>query len=100
MQPAWVAYLGCAANTGGASSPHVAMEGDTVTIHYVCRDEEGNVVDDSSWSEDPVSFEVGAGEVTGNPLFQVQPPPWVQLMHMHMPCRGRLGLDGALILVA
>ena len=42
-----------------------------MTIHYVCHDEEGNVVDDSTWSEDPVSFEIGAGEVTGNPLFQV-----------------------------
>ncbi len=46
------------------------MDGDTVVIHYICRDEEGNVVDDSTDSEDPVSFEVGAGEITGNPLFQ------------------------------
>lgn len=47
------------------------MNGDTVFIHYICRDEDGNVVDDSAESEDhPVSFEVGAGEITGNPLFQ------------------------------
>lgn len=46
------------------------MDGDIVTIHYICRDEAGDVVDDSANSEEPVSFEVGAGEVTGNPLFQ------------------------------
>lgn len=46
------------------------MEGDTVTIHYICRDEEGNVIDDSAASDEPVSFEVGAGEVMGNVLFQ------------------------------
>ena len=55
-------------HAGGAAQ--VAMDGDTVVIHYICRDEEGNVVDDSAGSEDPVSFEVGAGEITGNPLFQ------------------------------
>ena len=54
--------------TGGAAQ--VAMDGDTVFIHYICRDEDGNVVDDSADSEEPVSFEVGAGEITGNPLFQ------------------------------
>ncbi|EIE23607.1 FKBP-like protein [Coccomyxa subellipsoidea C-169] len=54
---------------GGAAQ--VAMNGDTVFIHYICRDEDGNMVDDSAESEDhPVSFEVGAGEITGNPLFQ------------------------------
>ncbi|BDA47526.1 probable FKBP-type peptidyl-prolyl cis-trans isomerase MJ0 [Coccomyxa sp. Obi] len=60
--------VGASALEGGA--PQVAMDGDTVVIHYICRDEEGNVVDDSADSEDPVSFEVGAGEITGNPLFQ------------------------------
>lgn len=64
-----IALLCLYAADGG--SPQVAMEGDTVTIHYVCRDEQGAVVDDSSRAEEPVSFEVGAGEVTGNPLFQV-----------------------------
>ena len=63
------------------------MEGDTVTIHYICRDEEGAVVDDSSRAEEPVSFEVGAGEVTGNPLFQVRMPvlkPQLACMHACM----------------
>jgi hypothetical protein len=63
--------LYCPLSAGGGS-PQVAMEGDTVTIHYICRDEQGAVVDDSSRAEEPVSFEVGAGEVTGNPLFQVR----------------------------
>lgn len=46
------------------------MDGDTVFIHYICRDEDGQVIVDSAENEDPVSFELGAGEITGNPLFQ------------------------------
>ena len=39
-------------------SPQVAMNGDVVHVHYICRDEEGNIVDDSADSEEPVCFEV------------------------------------------
>ena len=36
------------------------MNGDIVHVHYICKDEEGNIVDDSANSEEPVCFEVGA----------------------------------------
>lgn len=34
------------------------MNGDVVHVHYICRDEEGKIVDDSAESEEPVCFEV------------------------------------------
>ena len=37
----------------------MAMNGDIVHVRYICRDEEGNVVDDSAGSDEPVCFEVG-----------------------------------------
>ncbi len=36
----------------------MAMNGDIVHVRYVCKDEQGNVVDDSAHSEEPVCFEV------------------------------------------
>ncbi len=36
----------------------MAMNGDVVHIHYICRDEEGNIVDDSIDSDESVCFEV------------------------------------------
>ena len=39
-------------------NPQVAMNGDIVHVHYICKDEEGNIVDDSANSEEPVCFEV------------------------------------------
>ncbi len=36
----------------------MAMNGDIVHVRYICRDEEGNIVDDSANSEEPVCFEV------------------------------------------
>ncbi|KAK9846576.1 hypothetical protein WJX81_006929 [Elliptochloris bilobata] len=39
-------------------------------VHYVCRDEDGNLIDTSREQGEPVTFEVGAGEAVGNPLFQ------------------------------
>lgn len=35
------------------------MNGDIVHVRYICRDEAGNIVDDSANSEEPVCFEVG-----------------------------------------
>lgn len=35
------------------------MNGDIVHVRYVCKDEQGNVVDDSANSDEPVCFEVG-----------------------------------------
>ena len=34
------------------------MNGDIVHVHYICRDEQGKIVDDSAGSEEPVCFEV------------------------------------------
>lgn len=42
----------CSAFAGGA--PRAAVEGDIVMLHYVCRDEDGNVVDTSRGNEEPV----------------------------------------------
>jgi len=42
----------CLPATGDA--PRVAVEGDTVVLHYVCRDESGNIVDDSREHSEPV----------------------------------------------
>lgn len=49
--------------TGG--SPQVAMNGDVVHVHYICRDEEGSIVDDSADSEEPVCFEVSLSVTFG-----------------------------------
>mmetsp|Transcript_11275 Transcript_11275/g.31968 ORF Transcript_11275/g.31968 Transcript_11275/m.31968 type:complete len:239 (+) Transcript_11275:188-904(+) len=51
--------------------PQVAVEGDVVSIHYVCKDESGEVLESSTESHpEGLSFEIGAGDVTGNPFFQ------------------------------
>ena len=36
----------------------MAMNGDIVHVHYICKDEEGDIVDDSANSDEPVCFEV------------------------------------------
>lgn len=53
--------------------PQVVVEGDIVRIHYVCLAEDGEVLESSrDEGEEGISFEVGAGDVTGNPFFQVR----------------------------
>lgn len=90
--------------------PRVAVEGDIVSLHYTCLDEQGQVrrtpahvshvvaqvieykyeveiscsnhvdplhicvpqkLESSRDSEEPVTFELGAGEVFANPVFKV-----------------------------
>ncbi len=46
--------LGAACLPATGEAPRVAVEGDTVVLHYVCRDECGNVVDDSREHSEPV----------------------------------------------
>eukprot|EP01025_Chloroclados_australasicus_P038673 TRINITY_DN3991_c3_g2_i1.p1 TRINITY_DN3991_c3_g2~~TRINITY_DN3991_c3_g2_i1.p1 ORF type:complete len:222 (+),score=28.92 TRINITY_DN3991_c3_g2_i1:143-808(+) len=57
------------ANVAG-SEPLVAVDGDLVTLHYVCSDKDGQVIDSSREREEPITLEVGVGEVVGNPLAQ------------------------------
>ncbi|GBG78274.1 hypothetical protein CBR_g26305 [Chara braunii] len=45
----------------------VAIDGDMVSVNYRCTTEDGKLL---YASEEPISFEVGAGDVMGNPLFQ------------------------------
>ncbi|KAL0032927.1 hypothetical protein WJX77_006944 [Trebouxia sp. C0004] len=47
----------------------VAVEGDTVTVHYKCMNPKGEIVETSD-SNEPLTFEVGAGEIFGNKMFQ------------------------------
>ncbi|KAL3135725.1 hypothetical protein ABBQ38_006193 [Trebouxia sp. C0009 RCD-2024] len=56
---------------GGASETdaRVAVEGDTVTVQYKCMNSKGEIIQSSDDNE-PLSFEVGAGEVMGNKMFQ------------------------------
>ena len=37
-------------------APRAAVEGDIVTLHYVCRDEDGNLIDASREHTEPVLF--------------------------------------------
>lgn len=39
-------------------------------IQFVCRDEDGKVLESSYDLNEPLSFEVGAGDMMGNKLFQ------------------------------
>lgn len=57
------------ASSQHAVGPRVAEQGDVVTVSYVCKSEEDVVLDASS-EEEPLQFEVGAGDVVGNALFQ------------------------------
>ena len=44
--------------------------GDLVMIQFVCRDQDGTVLESSYELNEPLSFEVGAGDMMGNKLFQ------------------------------
>lgn len=67
-------------HTATAAKPRrVAGPGDLVTIHYTLRDGDTptdvassattTILDSSKDSGQPLTFEVGAGDVAGNPLF-------------------------------
>ena len=47
-----------------------AQEGDIVTIHWSCLNEQGDVLETSKTAEEPTTFEVGAGDIVGNQLFE------------------------------
>eukprot|EP00873_Tetraselmis_striata_P017814 jgi/Tetstr1/438078/TSEL_026703.t1 len=51
--------------------PQVAVEGDVVRVRYVCCDETGEVMERSEDAEpEGISFEIGAGDIVGNPFYQ------------------------------
>ena len=47
-----------------------AQEGDIVTIHWSCLNDQGEVIDSSKATGEPTTFEVGAGDIVGNQLFE------------------------------
>ena len=47
-----------------------AQEGDIVTIHWSCLNEQGEVLETSKTADEPTTFEVGAGDIVGNQLFE------------------------------
>lgn len=49
--------------------PRVVKEGDIVTLHFSVKTQDGEVVEDTRGGE-PITFEVGAGDITGNKFFQ------------------------------
>lgn len=55
--------------TTAEAEARVAVEGDTVTVHYKSMNPKGEIVETSD-SNEPLTFEVGAGEVFGNKMFQ------------------------------
>lgn len=47
------------------------MEGDLVFVHFDCRDEEGTVLETTRGPDmEPISFEVGAGELFANEMIK------------------------------
>ncbi|GAX77556.1 hypothetical protein CEUSTIGMA_g5000.t1 [Chlamydomonas eustigma] len=48
----------------------VAAVGDIVKIHFLCKGEDGGILESSYEVGEPLSFEVGAGDMMGNKLFQ------------------------------
>ena len=53
-----------------SAPPLVAVEGDVVSLHFTCKGPDGAVLESTRSADEPLTFEVGAGEVMGNPLFQ------------------------------
>ncbi len=50
--------------------PVCAVEGDIVTMHWQCINEAGEVLESTRTTDEPTTFEVGAGDVVGNRLFE------------------------------
>jgi FKBP-type peptidyl-prolyl cis-trans isomerase 2 len=54
-----------------STAPLVAVEGDIVEIHWTCMNQNGEELENSRLSADePTTFEVGAGDIVGNRLFE------------------------------
>jgi FKBP-type peptidyl-prolyl cis-trans isomerase 2 len=56
--------------TMSQSASLTAQEGDIVTIHWSCLNDQGEVIDSSKTAGEPTTFEVGAGDIVGNQLFE------------------------------
>jgi FKBP-type peptidyl-prolyl cis-trans isomerase 2 len=41
-----------------------------VTLHWTCRNENGEVLESSKAPNEPATFEVGAGNIVGNRIFE------------------------------
>ena len=69
--PAW---RPCASSDGIPSSSNgdskKAEVGDVVSIHWACLDDTGATIETSRTSGEPTTFEVGAGDIVGNELFE------------------------------
>mmetsp|Transcript_739 Transcript_739/g.1838 ORF Transcript_739/g.1838 Transcript_739/m.1838 type:complete len:248 (-) Transcript_739:54-797(-) len=58
------------ATTDDGQPMRVATIGDTVTLHFTFRDSNGKILQSSREEDCPLTFEVGAGDIIGNRLFQ------------------------------
>ena len=56
--------------SAASPAPRVAVEGDTVSVHFSVIAEDGTVQESSREAGQPISLEVGVGEVIGNQLLQ------------------------------
>lgn len=54
----------------GSTEPLRVVEGDIVTVHWKCLNDQGEVLDSSEASDEATTFEVGAGDIVGNQLFE------------------------------
>ena len=52
------------------AEPLRAVEGDIVTLHWRCINEDGAVLESTRASDEPTTFEVGAGDIVGNRVFE------------------------------
>ena len=59
-----------AAVASGDDVVRVASVGDIVALHFTCKDEDGGLLESSYAVNEPLSFEIGAGDIMGNKLFQ------------------------------
>eukprot|EP00245_Coleochaete_scutata_P013171 TRINITY_DN527_c0_g1_i1.p1 TRINITY_DN527_c0_g1~~TRINITY_DN527_c0_g1_i1.p1 ORF type:complete len:198 (-),score=38.54 TRINITY_DN527_c0_g1_i1:200-793(-) len=59
----------CTAVAESEGAVEVAEDGDLVAVHYRLKTEDGQLLD-SSEGREPLTFEIGAGDVVGNPLYQ------------------------------
>lgn len=57
-------------SAAGTAEPLVAVEGDIVSIHFACKDLEGNVIESTKEAGEPLTFELGASSVMQNPLIE------------------------------
>ncbi|KAA6418035.1 MAG: peptidyl-prolyl cis-trans FKBP-type [Trebouxia sp. A1-2] len=72
------------ARTTAEAEARVAVEGDTVTVHYKCMNPKGEIVETSD-SNEPLTFEIGAGEIFGNKMFQASGGEWNKDLLFNVP---------------